>query len=108
MERKPKQSFFTKGTNAKTKHRSKSDTPSNLLDALKLEENQQNILNYKKKNQKLAKLLEDSMKRNKEMLAQLRQKIALKEDLEVEKNTTKELQILVNVCEAEINEKSCL
>ena len=45
---------------------------------------------------------------NKEMLAQLRQKIALKEDLEVEKNTTKELQILVNVCEAEINEKSCL
>ncbi|OHT13041.1 hypothetical protein TRFO_03455 [Tritrichomonas foetus] len=105
MERNHFESKFTKKNKSS---RSKSYEPEafvveNPLDERKKNEKTKKRINdLEKENKKLQDALRHSIKKNKELLSQLRAKKELEEKLEEEKNTTIELQILVNACRAEI------
>ncbi|OHT07799.1 hypothetical protein TRFO_23827 [Tritrichomonas foetus] len=75
------------------------------MSAKKDDDNAKKRLNeLDKEKEKLQNQLRQSIKKNKELLAQLRAKKELEEKIEEEKNTTIELQMLVNVCKTEIEE----
>ena len=103
--RKPIKSQFTK----KAKQHAKSDAFAldlNNLDDDNSKFHKETMKKLSEKNCNLMKSLQKSMQKNKELLNELKKKKDLEAKLEDQKNTTKELQLLTNVCKSEMEESA--
>lgn len=100
--KKPIQSRFLK-----PKNHSKSDAFAldvNHMDDIKFDGSksyEETMNELELKNKKLTIDLQKAIQKNKELKTELKRKLALKAKLEDQKNTTKELELLVNVCKVE-------
>ncbi|KAK8893486.1 hypothetical protein M9Y10_021908 [Tritrichomonas musculus] len=96
--RKPIESHFTKN---KQKQHAKSDAFSLDMKRLNEEYSKCHLETMKKLSEKKGSLmlsLQKAMQKNKELFAELKKKKDLEAKLEDQKNTTKELELLTNVC----------